>query len=262
MLHVNNASFGYQRNKMVLKNINLQLAKGQVLAVLGPNGVGKTTMLKCIMNLHPWTTGACLLNGTPVAQISVQSLWRTIAYVPQAKQGVFAYSAEEMILLGRSAHIGLFAQPGKPDIAMVEEVMEMIGILHLRGKLCTQMSGGELQMVLMARALIARPQILVLDEPESNLDFKNQLIVLETIHTLATQQGIACLFNTHYPAHALKVGTHALMLNRSGQSLYGTVADIVTEDNLKSTFDVSVHIHDVDIGTEHHRSVIPLEIIK
>lgn len=261
MLEVKEGSFGYSRNKLILNHINLQLSSGQVLAVLGPNGVGKTTMLKCIMNIQPWISGESLLDGKPIKVMPIRELWRRIAYVPQAKHSAFSYTAEEMILMGRSSHIGMFAQPGKKDEAMVGEVMETVGIRHLSGKLCNQMSGGELQMVLIARALIAKPRILVLDEPESNLDFKNQLVVLETIRDLAKREGIACLFNTHYPAHALKISTHALLMNRAGKSLFGATQTIVTEQNLQNAFDVDVRIHEVTVGDERHQAVVPLEII-
>jgi len=261
MLEVKDAFFGYNKKRHILRNINLKLAKGQVLAVLGPNGVGKTTLLKCIMNIHPWTKGECLLNDVPINRLAVQELWKTIAYVPQAKNSVFSYTSEEMILMGRSAHIGMFAQPSKQDKAMVEQVMETLGIMHLRGKLCNQMSGGELQMVLIGRALISKPEILVLDEPESNLDFKNQLVVLDTIHALASREGIACLFNTHYPSHALKISTHALILNKSGDSLFGETKTLITEQNLRASFDVAVHINEVTIEDKLHQSVIPLGLV-
>lgn len=262
MLEVKDASFGYKSNRMILKNINLELSGGQVLAVLGPNGVGKTTLLKCMMNIQTWTSGECLLNKIPICRIPVQQLWRTIAYVPQAKNSAFSYTSEEMILMGRSAHIGLFSQPGKKDLAMAWDIMEMLGIQYLRGKLCNQMSGGELQMVLIGRALIANPQILILDEPESNLDFKNQLVVLETIQNLSRSKGIACLFNTHYPSHALKISTHSLIMDRTGNSLYGETKTVITEQNLRASFDVAVHINEVALGEERYQSVIPLEIVK
>jgi iron complex transport system ATP-binding protein len=262
MLEVKNASFGYKNNRLILQHINLELSGGQVLAVLGPNGVGKTTLLKCMMNIQTWTGGECLLNKVQVSRIPVSQLWRTIAYVPQAKNTAFSYTSEEMILMGRSAHIGLFSQPGKKEMAMAEEIMELLGIGHLRGKLCNQMSGGELQMVLIGRALIANPQILILDEPESNLDFKNQLVVLETIRDLARNKGIACLFNTHYPSHALKISTHALILDRTEHSVYGESQAVITEQNLRRSFDVAVHIHEVAVGAERYQSVIPLEIVQ
>lgn len=261
-LEVREGSFGYRRDRLTLKNINLQLSPGQVLAVLGPNGVGKTTLLKCIMNIQRWTAGESLLGGVPVARMPERELWRTMAYVPQAKNAAFSYTSEEMILMGRSSHVGMFGRPGRKDRAMVEEVMDSLGIGHLRGKACNQMSGGELQMVLIGRALIAEPRILVLDEPESNLDFKNQLVVLETIHSLAADKGIACLFNTHYPTHALNISTHSLILTRGGDSLFGETQDVLTEQNLKNSFDVAVHISEIALGEERHKSVIPLEIVR
>ena len=116
-----------------------------------------------------------------------------------------------MILLGRSSRIGTFGTPEKADRERCERAMEELGIAHMRRKLCNQISGGELQMVLIARALCAEPKLLVLDEPESNLDFRNQLIILETIRRLSREEGLCCIFNTHYPGHALRISDRALV---------------------------------------------------
>lgn len=134
----------------------------------------------------------------------------------QAKSFPFAFTVEEMILLGRSSRIGTFGTPEKADRERCERAMEELGIAHMRRKLCNQISGGELQMVLIARALCAEPKLLVLDEPESNLDFRNQLIILETIRRLSREEGLCCIFNTHYPGHALRISDRALVLSREG----------------------------------------------
>ena len=123
------------------------------------------------------------------------------------------------------------------------------------------MSGGELQMVLIARALSAEPEMLVLDEPESNLDFKNQLIVLETIVRLARDRGIAAVINTHYPAHALKIADKALILSRDGTSLCGPAEEVLNEENMRSAFDVRVKIADFLFEGLRYRSVIPIATV-
>ncbi|MCR4949685.1 MAG: ABC transporter ATP-binding protein, partial [Treponema sp.] len=123
------------------------------------------------------------------------------------------------------------------------------------------MSGGELQMVLIARALTANPQMLVLDEPESNLDFKNQLIILNIIKKLALEKNISAIVNTHFPAHAMKIGTKALILNKNDNALFGMTDDIINEENMRRTFNVQVHINDFDFENRHYRSVEPLYVI-
>ena len=159
----------------ILKNISFCVESRQVLAVLGPNGVGKTTLLRSMMGMLPWTSGGSFLDGENIRDMTPGRLWREMAYVPQAKSFPFAFTVEEMILLGRSSRIGTFGTPEKADRERCERAMEELGIAHMRRKLCNQISGGELQMVLIARALCAEPKLLVLDEPESNLDFRNRL---------------------------------------------------------------------------------------
>lgn len=135
------------------------------------------------------------------------------------------------------------------------------GITWLKDKLCTQMSGGELQMVLIAHALTVNPQMLVLDEPESNLDFKNQLVILNLIEKLAREKNISAIVNTHFPAHAMKIGTKALILNKNAPPIYGKACQVINEENMKKTFSVQVHISEFEYMNRHYRSVEPLYVV-
>lgn len=137
----------------ILENISFSVESGEVLEILGPNGVGKTTLLRCMMGLLPWISGQSTLDGKSLREIPVKQLWSRISYVPQAKGLSFSYSALEMVLLGRSAHLRTLKQPQKDDFAIAEQAMQEVGIAHLKDKLCSKMSGGELQMLLIARAL-------------------------------------------------------------------------------------------------------------
>ena len=257
---VKNGSFSYG-SRQILNNINFELSDGEILCVLGSNGVGKTTLLKCMMGLQKWHTGETLLDGKNISHIPNREFWKKVAYVPQAKNSVFSFSALDMVTMGRSAHLATFSQPTKEDEKLALEAMETCGITWLKDKLCTQMSGGELQMVLIARALTANPQMLVLDEPESNLDFKNQLIILNIIKKLALEKNISAIVNTHFPAHAMKIGTKALILNKNDNALFGMTDDIINEENMRRTFNVQVHINDFDFENRHYRSVEPLYVI-
>ena len=131
----------------------------------------------------------------------------------------------------------------------------------LKDKLCTEMSGGELQMVLIARALTINPKMLVLDEPESNLDFRNQLIILETIRKLSKKRGISAIVNTHYPEHALKISDKALILNREGRNIFGHAEEVINEENMKQAFSVQVHINQFEYRGAGYRSVVPLYLV-
>ncbi|MEL7623155.1 MAG: ABC transporter ATP-binding protein [Clostridiales bacterium] len=257
---VRKGSFSYG-NTPILRDVSFSVDRREVLSVLGPNGVGKTTLLRCMMGLLRWKSGETLIDGTAISRMTHAELWRRIAYVPQSKDTALSYSAAEMVLMGRSARLGLFAQPAAEDRRVAAEAMEQVGIRHLGNKKCSEMSGGELQMVLIARALAAKPQLLVLDEPESNLDFKNQLIILDTIRRLSREQGIAAIVNTHYPAHALKIADKALILNREGQSLYGPAAQVINEENMGRAFSVQVKIQDFLYEQQCFKSVIPIAVI-
>ncbi|MEM1484153.1 ABC transporter ATP-binding protein [Oscillospiraceae bacterium PP1C4] len=254
---VDKGCFGYGK-KPILSNISFSVGKQEVLSVLGSNGVGKTTLLKCMMGLLKWNSGAAMIDDVPLDRMKHTDVWKKIAYVPQSKGTALSYTAMQMVLMGRSARLGLFSQPSSEDIALAKASMEQVGILHLCDKKCSCMSGGELQMVLIARALSSQPEMLVLDEPESNLDFKNQLIILETIQRLSREQGIAAIVNTHYPAHALKIADKALILNRDGSSVYGAVNETITEKNMRAAFDVEVKIQDYHYQERCYKSVIAI----
>ena len=259
-LTVNNGSFSYNRGKTpILRGINFDIGAGEILAVLGPNGAGKTTLLRCITGMLRWSDGEGLLDGEPIRGMSPKKLWSRMAYVPQAKAASAAYTAFETVLLGRSSRLNAFETPGKADVEKAREVMELLGISHLAEKKCSAISGGELQMVLIARALAAEPQVLILDEPESNLDFKNQLVVLDTMTALA-KQGMTCVFNTHYPAHALQRADKALLLCRSGAYAFGPTETVVTEEAIRRSFGVDAVIGSIDTPGGTVPNVIPLRI--
>lgn len=220
-----------------------------------------TQLIKCMIGLLKWKSGCSELDGTNISQLRHRELWQKIAYVPQAKGSAFSYSAIDMVTLGRSAHLGTFSQPGKEDRAAAERAMEDMGITYLHDKLCNEMSGGELQMVLIARALTIDPCMLVLDEPESNLDFKNQLIILDTIKRLSEKRGISAIVNTHYPEHALKMSDKALILNRDGTSEYGAAEEVINEENMRRSFSVQVYIDNFEYDGVRHKSVVPLYLV-
>ena len=261
-LTVENGSFAYGRKSApIFENINFSVDSGEILAILGPNGAGKTTLLRCITGMLRWKSGDSLLDGEPIRDMRPGELWRRMAYVPQAKAASSAYTAFETVLLGRSAHLSPFATPGKADHDKAREAMALLGIEHLAQKKCSAISGGELQMVLIARALASEPQVLILDEPESNLDFKNQLVVLDAMTKLAGA-GMTCMFNTHYPAHALQRSDKALILSKGGGYKFGNTAAVVTEDAIREAFGVEAVIGSVETPTSILQNVIPLQIAR
>lgn len=256
-LSVENGSFYYKKNKLIFENINFEVKEGEILAILGSNGAGKTTMLRCITGMLKWKCGKSLLDGEDIATMNARKLWSKMAYVPQAKNVASAYTALEMVLLGRSSHLNIFEAPKASDIKKALEVLEFLGISHLADKKCSEVSGGELQMILIAKALVAEPKVLILDEPESNLDFKNQLIVLDAMTNLA-KQGMACVFNTHYPAHALQRAQKSLILLKDGDYVFGATEAVVTEEHIQRAFGVNAVVNQVEVSGNIVKNVIPI----
>ena len=257
---IENGCFAYDASRTILQDVCVQLNEAEILTVLGSNGVGKTTLMKCMLGLLKWTSGRSCADGEDIRKISHAQLWKRIGYVPQAKQAVFAYTVEEMVLLGRSAHLGLAKQPRAEDRQIALSCLRDVGIERLKGRLISRISGGELQMVLIARALATQPQMLILDEPESNLDFRNQLIVLKTISDLRRERGLSFIVNTHYPEHAISISDKTLLLMGGGRSLSGKTADVITEENLRNAFAVDVCIRDLDVQNGKYTCVLPLKL--
>ena len=260
ILEVQNGCFGYPKQKEVLKNINLSLEEGHILSILGPNGIGKTTLLKCMIGLLSWNSGRSLLSGQDIHTLKAKDIWNTISYIPQTHGFSFSYTGLEMVMMGRSSHLGLFEQPGAKEIEMAEAMMEKTGITHLAAKDCNQMSGGELQMVLIARALINEPKLIILDEPETGLDFHNQILVLNMIEKLAHEDGISAIMNTHYPTNAMRIADEAFMMNRKGDQFYGTASEILNRENISNSFDVNVIVDEVTYQNRKLRSIIPVSL--
>lgn len=254
-LEVRNASFSYGKRK-VWENINFTVESKEILAILGPNGAGKTTLLKSVMNLLSFETGEALLDGKNMKSIPHKELWKQISYVPQAKQGS-PTNVRDMIVLGRSSHLPLFGQPTQACYQLADDIINELGIDHLAHKNCNELSGGELQMVLIGRALISKPKLLIMDEPESNLDYRNQLQVLEMIKKIS--KTTTCILNTHYPEHALRYADKALLVHK-GQSLFGRVDEVITEDNLKDAFSIEVHIGSKVINDQEGHYIIPMKL--
>lgn len=259
ILEVKGGSFGYRKDYNILNDINFTLKSGEILSVLGPNGAGKTTLLKCIIGLNKWTSGFTYKDGNNINNINRNRLWDKIAYVPQNKQSATSFTAEEMIVLGRNSKIKVFGQPAKSDVQAVYNVMEKLNIEYLSGRKCNEMSGGELQMVLIAKALVSEPELIVLDEPESNLDFKNQLTVLDAISSLKNEN-VACIFNTHYPTHALQRSDYSLLLDLKRKNLFGKTSEILTESSIEYAFGVKAVIDEIETENTTLRNVTPISL--
>lgn len=216
----------------------LSLQAGEVVCLLGPNGCGKTTLFRTVLGLLPPLAGRVLVQGQPVQHWPRAEFARRVGYVPQAQAGVFAFEALDMVLMGRAARLPLLARPCGADRAMALACMERLQIAHLAARRYTELSGGERQLVLIARALAQEPALLVMDEPTASLDFGNQIRVLEQIAGLSAQ-GMAVLLSTHQPEHALRVATRIALLGRGRLQAVGEPRSVATPSALAALYGVS-----------------------
>jgi iron complex transport system ATP-binding protein len=222
----------------ILTDVDLTIAPGHRIGVVGPNGVGKSTLLRCLAGLMPLSAGTLAFDGAARAG-------GNIGFVPQSDQPVFAFDVRTVVEMGRAPHLSWAATPGARDRMIVEHAMERLGIAHLAGRLYPELSGGERQMVMMARALAQKPTILILDEPTSHLDFANQASVLDLIRTLAND-GLAVIMTTHDPDHAFQIADQALVLSRGAEPCVGPIRDVLTEARLSSTYGRPIRIREVE----------------
>jgi iron complex transport system ATP-binding protein len=240
MLEVKSLAFGFP-GRTVGKDVSFLLGGGEVMCVLGPNGGGKTTLFRTLLGLLVPHRGSVELEGAPLDSLSRAEIARRVGYVPQGHAGYFAYTVLEFVLMGRTAHLGVFASPGKKDVAVAERALESLGIAQLAGKPVTEISGGERQLALVARALAQEPKLLVLDEPTASLDFGNQVRVLERISALAGS-GISILFSSHDPDHAFLCARRALLLAEGRVLEIGAPLDVIRADTLERMYRVSVQV--------------------
>ena len=233
-LTANALEIGFPR-RSVGRDITLALEAGRVACLLGPNGSGKTTLLRTLLGLLPPRSGTVALEGRTLAAWADGQRARRIAYVPQSSASYFEFSALEMVEMGRAAHRRTFEPPRSADRAMAERSLARLGIGHLADEPVQRLSGGERQLVLVARALATEATYLLLDEPTAHLDFGNQARVLEELARLAAA-GHGVLFSTHAPDHAFAVG-HEAWLMRDGHLLAaGPVAEAMTAARLTELY--------------------------
>lgn len=237
VLELQGLACGHGR-RTVLGGIDLAVGAGEFLCLLGPNGVGKTTLFKTILRLLPPKAGTIRVHGEDVAAWPTRRFAAAVGYVPQAHTPPFAFSVTDVVCMGRAAHLGPFSVPSARDHEIAWEALDSLSLGPLAHRAYTEISGGERQMVLIARALAQQPDVLVMDEPTSNLDFGNQIAVLDLVRRLAERTGIAVVMTSHDPNHALSHGTRVAAIGRDGRVAVGLPEDVVTPAYLRATYGV------------------------
>ena len=252
-------------NRLVLGDVSLQLRKGAIVTLLGPNGCGKTTLLKIINGLlHP-DSGKVYVDGNDVSRMRQTDMARLIGHVPQTQRSSFPFTALDIVLTGRMPHISALSQPGPRDLEKARQAMDMVGASHLSSRPYTQISGGERQLVMIARALAQEPSFLLLDEPTSYLDFKNQYQVLKMVSQIARDQKVTVVMTLHDPNHALMFSDEVVLLrklaekgckdeqeckvksNRNCQNVVaaGSPAEVMTPENIFEAYGIEVEFINV-----------------
>ncbi|WP_308933104.1 ABC transporter ATP-binding protein [Reyranella soli] len=246
MLGARGLSIGYD-GRTVAAGIDLTVARGDVLCLLGPNGAGKTTLFKTLLGLLPPIAGDVTVGERPLGSLTRAELAKSMAYVPQAQVMEFAYTVLDLVLMGRTAHLGPFSAPGRRDHERAHAALADLGIADLADAEANRISGGQRQLCLVARALAQDAPLLVMDEPTASLDLGNRLLVLERVRALKAQN-YGVVFSTHDPDQARELATTVAVIAGGRLAAYGAPQDTVTGPILSAVYGVDVVVERTESG--------------
>lgn len=250
IMELKNISFAYPGASNIFSNISFSVEKGQIISILGPNGVGKTTLLNCMGNLAAPTSGEILIEGKSMRGMSAREVGMNIGFVPQFIIPSFAYEVLDYVVTGCAPRMGTFEKPKKEHYETARECLDQMEISHLSQKYYTHISGGERQQVSISRALAQRPKLILMDEPTAHLDYGNQIKVLRIIKKIASE-GYAVVITTHNPDHALLLGGEVAAINTDGELTFGSCSDVINEKFLSSLYGIDLHLRHInDIGRD------------
>lgn len=249
---VNDLSFAYDRAE-VLKNVNCTAESGCITALLGANGAGKSTLFKCILGLCNGYKGKILCGDTDISTLNQRQKAKIIAYIPQSHHPVFSYSVFDMVMMGTAHRVSTLSSPNTSEIEMTNAALDKIGISHLAHRGFLQLSGGEQQLVLIARALVQNTKILLMDEPTSSLDYGNQLRVLERTRELKNE-GYTILMSSHNPQHVLTYSDRVIAIKDGKVIAQGNTSEILNKELIKNLYNIDVEF----IETPYGKALVPI----
>lgn len=239
-VEVKNLSFSYGREP-VLRDISFSAKEGEFLSVLGPNGVGKSTLFRCMLGLLKPDSGKVFANGLDVSQLTAPQLARQMAYIPQSHSPVFNFTVLDMVLMGTTPRLGRFSTPGEKETALARQLLRRLGIEHLTDRGYRNISGGERQLVLIARAMAQQAKILIMDEPSASLDFGNRVLVMNALRELA-KEGYCVIQSTHDPDQAYRYCDKILALQNGKVLSWGTPDEILRSDLISQLYGTKIKV--------------------
>ncbi len=254
-LEVKDLSFSYGDNK-VLDNVSFSSSGGEAIAVLGPNGVGKSTFFKCILGFLPIRKGKIEIEGKDISIMKGKELSKYIAYIPQSSNPVFNHTVLDSVAMGMNNQIGLFSAPGEKEREKAAAALDRLGILKLKDRGCLNISGGERQLMLIARAMVQDARIIVMDEPTSSLDYGNSYRVMETIMSLS-KDGYTILFSTHDPDAAMRYSDRVIAFYKGEIIRDGKPSTVLNTDVLSTLYSINVAIRNVRVREKEYSVCIP-----
>ena len=246
LIAVRDVSFSYG-TKPVFDQISFNVEKGEIFCLIGPNGCGKTTLLDCLLGLHTFDSGTFELFGEDACHLSSRKIAKAMAYVPQLHERTFPYTVRQIVTMGRAAHLGFFESPSPKDNVLADEALERMGIGHLGHRPYTQLSGGEVQLVMLARALVQQTPIIVMDEPTAHLDFRHELMILEIVSSLVKEKNLSIIMATHFPNHAYyfqskQIRTAIALFHKGEFIAVGDPESVINEHRLQELYGIQADV--------------------
>ena len=255
LLQVKELGFSYDGSRQIFKDISFEVVAGEIVCLLGPNGIGKTTLLNCLARLREPLQGSVLLNGEDMADLPAREIAQVIGYVPQTLRPSFDYTVLEYVVTGNAPWLATFEKPGPDHYQRAEEALEQMAISHLAQKAYTRISTGELQQVSIARAITQQARLILMDEPTAHLDYGNQLKVLRLIKDLSAK-GYAVVLTTHNPDQVLLLDAKTAVIDHESKFHFGPWQEILTEQLLSAMYGVHLSLIKVE-GIDRMVSVAP-----
>ena len=241
---VKNLSYSYGKHQ-VLHDINFHISDGELVNVLGPNGVGKSTLFKCILGLQRDYQGEIFIDGKDIRDMSVKKRAKHVSYIPQNHAPVYDYDVIDVVLMSTGVDLGMLRSPGKREMERAHSALERVGIEHLAHRIYTQISGGEQQLVLIARALAQDARTIIMDEPTSALDYGNTIRVLSQVSDLA-QEGYSIIQSTHQPDQAFLFADKTLIINHGSVYAFGEPKETITSASISDLYNIDVEVHSLN----------------